>query len=208
MIKRLFGGVAVAAGLAMALAASPASAIPIVGTLSISGPNIIDYDGNTITFLSGATVGAASGDFATAGFSIGDVVTMRNLGFPISYAGVGPTTFNSGSDLACGAGCVFSALDVVTGNTALFNIVSYVISENPGVDLDIIGTGFAFLSAVGFDPTPGTFLFTTQGPGGPTVTFSATTISVPGPIVGAGLPGLLLACGALLILARRRRMMA
>jgi hypothetical protein len=33
----------------------------------------------------------------------------------------------------------------------------------------------------------------------------ATVSSVPGPIVGAGLPGLLCACGALLALARQRR---
>jgi len=35
--------------------------------------------------------------------------------------------------------------------------------------------------------------------------FSLTGVAVPGPIAGAGLPGLILACGALLAFARRRR---
>jgi hypothetical protein len=35
--------------------------------------------------------------------------------------------------------------------------------------------------------------------------FSLTGVAVPGPIAGAGLPGVIAACGALLMLARRRR---
>jgi hypothetical protein len=38
-----------------------------------------------------------------------------------------------------------------------------------------------------------------------TITVSDTQVSVPGPIAGAGLPGLIAACGGLIALARRRR---
>jgi len=44
---------------------------------------------------------------------------------------------------------------------------------------------------------------THQGPFN--TSFSLTGVAVPGPIAGAGLPGLILACGGLIALARRRR---
>ena len=61
-------------------------------------------------------------------------------------------------------------------------------------DLAIGGPGT--LTLAGFDPTPALFILTTQGGGvGGFTTFSATVVAVPipGPVVGAGLPGLLAA---------------
>jgi hypothetical protein len=69
-------------------------------------------------------------------------------------------------------------------------------------------TGFAPLLA-GTDelshPIPFFDFYTFQATIGNVLLAQITAAAVPGPIVGAGLPGLVVACGALVVLARRRR---
>jgi uncharacterized protein (TIGR03118 family) len=57
----------------------------------------------------------------------------------------------------------------------------------------------------GSNGSPDTLFFTDGINGEMNGLFAALNVSVPGPIVGAGLPGLVAACGGLLALARRRR---
>jgi len=60
--------------------------------------------------------------------------------------------------------------------------------------------------AINPDVLAGISLATLTNPtDGPDNVFALNTQAVPGPIVGAGLPGLVVACGGLLALARRRR---
>jgi hypothetical protein len=93
-------------------------------------------------------------------------------------------------------GSVFAFTVTSTGTLTLANVVQGTAGDAGN------GSPFYFVAeiATGCSTTNGTTSCT-----GPTGLVGANTYSVPGPIVGAGLPGLVMACGGLVALARRRR---
>jgi hypothetical protein len=187
-----------AAWLAVPGAVQPASAALISGQFSMTGTDIWSQAANTLGVSSGL-VNTATGDFAPL---IGSSITFNQctLATPCMY-----TNTNNASGAALISGLLFSGNN---GLTFTVNNSAFAESTNPLSnlpELDISATGG--LTLTGRDNTPGAFSLTTQGGGDgtTTVTFSATTVAVPGPVLGAGLPGLVMACGGLLALARRRR---
>jgi len=145
---------------------------------------------------------------------------------PASSVGVGPSVLTT-----AGPGLQFNALWANTGTTNLDAAIGFdVTSATPITDFHLqlngvlgpvgsvldaatLSNGVSLSSsdnlehAISFAPV--TFLHVTDDigvfPGGSVSIVDKQFSEIPGPVVGAGLPGLVMACGGLLGLARRRR---
>ena len=197
--SRLLGALSIAAAVGGLVASStaPAKADFIQGSVGVAGTDVIS--GTTILFLNaGASVNILTGSF------------LSTLG-PLSTA---VATFPTG--------VAYDWTNLVTslGGTALFTVTqggatgsltlttSTIVNAIPGTDVTLSGTWFLHLT--GFADTQGTWGLSSQPAGGAgsdtlLFNFSAGATAVPGPIVGAGIPGLLAGAAALYGLARRRR---
>jgi hypothetical protein len=193
--------------------------------LSLTAP-MLPADAESITFNWSATVppGVTGGGFPFIGSGTltattgpgGDLVTNITGSFTNGIitemvTGVGPLGSNPifiTDNLIFPIGTTFTGPPVVVGSGSYMSVAN----------LDIHGLAFSTTDGT----TPGVFIiasqaqpnttppptgnFYSQVPAGGGFGVGQFTLSqVPGPIAGAGLPGLVAACGGLIALARRRR---
>jgi hypothetical protein len=173
MKKALLGTVA---ALAFGVLTAPVMAAPIAAGSNLSFAGVDTVTATTISFPQNGNLLVSGGDFALLGTCF-SCVTLNT----ITYS----PTVSSGLIYSITNGSMTSTFTLDPGATAMVN------AGSPGT-IDILGTGIATLT--GFDPTRGSFAFSTQNGVLNNVTFSATVIAVPEPaslaLFGTALLGL------------------
>jgi len=159
------------------------------------------YSPGGFTLVPATSVGVGPSVLTTAGPGLQFNANWQNTGTTALDAAIGftvtaPATTPITDFHLLLNGLVGSVLDVATLSNAALPGGSVTLSSSNNAE-----------HAISF--TPVTSLLVTDdigvNPGGSVSILDKQFSQVPGPIVGAGLPGLVAACGALLVLVRRRR---